>query len=162
MTSHYHLRRKDREIVDPVEIDSILARGRFVTLALADSGEPYVVTLSYGHDAAADRLYFHVAHEGHKLDIITRNARACGTVVIESGYTQGECEHPFESVVMRGTMRVVSDPDEKVHAIRTLVEHLEDDPAGYWESRSWALSDRVAGFSALAFDIESLTAKRGK
>ena len=158
----YHMRRTDRRITDPLEIDRILRMGRYATVGLARAGEPCVVTLSYGFDDATRRLYFHVAHEGMKLDIIAENPRACATVVLDGGYTTGECEHPFESVVIRGTMRVVDDPEEKPHAVHTLVNHLEDEPAEYWASRSWELAQRLAGFTALALDIESLDAKRGK
>ncbi len=121
-----------------------------------------MVSLSYGYDAAANTLFFHVAHEGYKLDVITRNPRACGTVVVDGGYSQGECEHPFESVVMRGSMRVLRTVDEKRHAIEILVASLEDDPSGYWASRAWALEGRLESFTALAFDIESIDAKEGK
>jgi len=158
----HDMRRTDRQIVDPEEIESILLRGRYCTIALVDDGEPYVVTLSYGYDEGASRLYFHVAPAGHKLEIIAREPRACGTVIIEQGYVTGECEHPFESVVLRGRMRVVTEDAEKRHAIVTLVNHLEDDPDGYWASRSWSLEDRLAGFAALCFEIESVTGKRGK
>lgn len=161
MTQPYHLRRTDREITDPVWIESILERGRYCTFALVDGGEPYVVTLSYGYDAAARRLYFHTAHEGHKRDVIAAEPRACGTVIIDSGYMEGACEHPFESVVLRGRMRPVTDDAEKLHAIHTLVNHLEPDPETYWASRPWKLEDRIRGFSALAFEIESVTAKQG-
>ncbi len=49
-------------------------------------------------------------------------------VVIDGGYTAGECAHPSESVVLRGTMRVVEDADEKLPAIHTLVKKTEDEP----------------------------------
>lgn len=161
MTAPYHVRRTDREITDPAWVESIIERGRYCTIALVDDGEPYVVTLSYGYAAEVRRLYFHVAHEGHKLDIIAREPRACGTIVVEGGYVDGACEHPFESVVFRGRMRLVADADEKLRAIQTLVSHLESDPQAYWDSRSWKLEDRIKGFSALAFEIESVTAKQG-
>lgn len=155
------MRRTDRRIVDREHIERIIRSGRYATFALADDVEPYVVTMSYGYDPDGPRLYFHVAHEGRKLDIITRNPRACGTIVLDHGYNQGECEHPYESVVMHGTMRLVTDPAEKRHAIEVLVEHLEDDPRVYWESRSWDLEDRLAGFTALCFEIGEIDAKQG-
>lgn len=157
------MRRTDRAITDDATIERLLRDGRFVTLALADTdGEPYAVTLSYGYDSQARRLYFHVAHEGRKLDIISRNPRACAIVVSEQGYSKGECEHPFESVVLFGRMRLIQDAEEKRRAIETLVEHLEDDAPSYWASRDWSLDDRIRGFAGLAFEIESRTAKRGK
>ena len=158
----HHMRRTDREITDPEQVGSILRRGRYCTLALVDDGEPYVVTLSYGYDEAARRLYFHVAPEGHKLDVIAREPRACGTVIIDHGYVTGECEHPFESAVLRGQLRLVTDDAEKRHAIATLVNHLEDDPEAYWSSRTWKLEDRLGGFAALCLEIDSVTAKHGK
>lgn len=160
--SHYHLRRTDRAITDEATIERIIRDGKYTTIALSGEHGPYAVTLSYGYDAEARRLYFHVAHEGRKLEMIAADPRACATIVSESGYTHGECEHPFESVVMFGTMRVVDADEEKLRAIHCLVEHLEDDAVGYWESRSWQLSDRLNGFSALAFEVDTLTAKRGK
>jgi hypothetical protein len=155
------IRRSDREIVDPVAIQGILREGRYVTIALCDGSEPYVVTLSYGYDADSHRMYFHVALEGHKLDCIRANPAACAMVVLEGGYTQGACEHPFRSAVLRGQMRVVDDPAEKLRAIHTLVDHLEDDPARYWASRSWKLDDRLGGFTAMCLDIETVSAKQG-
>jgi nitroimidazol reductase NimA-like FMN-containing flavoprotein (pyridoxamine 5'-phosphate oxidase superfamily) len=157
----YHLRRTDREITDADAIERVLREGAYTTIALSGREGPYVVTLSYGYDADARRLYFHVALEGRKLDMIAEDPRACATVVAESGYTQGECEHPYRSVVMFGRMRLVTDPAEKLGAIHTLVNHLEDDPEGYWASRTWQLEDRLKSFSALCFEIESLTAKQG-
>lgn len=156
------MRRKDREITDPKTIDEIISAGRFATIALIDGGEPYAVTLSYGYDPECSCLYFHVAHEGRKLDAIAADPRACVSIVLDGGYSMGECEHPFRSVVMTGLMRVVDTPDEKLHAIRSLVEHLESDPLTYWTTRPWTLEQRIDGFTALAFDIENVTAKTGK
>lgn len=158
----HSMRRTDRAITDTETIERIIRDGKYTVIALAGDDGPYAVTLSYGYDAENRRLYFHAAHQGRKIELITRDPRACATVVVEHGYTQGECEHPFESVVMFGRMRVVDDADEKLHAIHILVEHLEDDAEGYWASRSWQLADRLKGFSALVFEIEEMTAKRGK
>ena len=103
MTDPRHPRRTDRTLADPADVRRIMHDGQYATFALCDGPEPYVVTLSYGWDQDADRLYFHVAHEGHKLDIVRANPRACGTIVLTEPYNQGECEHPYRSVVMRGT-----------------------------------------------------------
>jgi hypothetical protein len=155
------MRRRDREITDTEVIERIIREGRYCTLALADGDQPYAVSLSYGYDAGEGRLYFHAARKGRKLDAIQANPKACATIVAETGYTQGECAHPFESVVLFGTMRLITTDDEKRRAIHALVDHLEDDPEKYWATRSWELEQRLAGFSALVFEISELTAKRG-
>jgi len=157
----YHVRRKDRAIADPLEVDAIIRSGRYCAIALVDGEEPYVVTMSYGYDDSANRLYFHVANEGHKLDIIGRNPRACATIVQEDGYTAGTCEHPYKSVVLRGAMRVVEDAEEQRRALRVLVGHQEDEPAEYWASRGLDEERHYSRFTALAFEIEHITAKQG-
>ncbi len=157
----YHLRRDDRAITGTEHVDRLIAEGRFATFALANDNEPYCVTLTYGFDREARRLYFHVAHEGQKLDWIARNPASCGTIVHASEYSHGECAHPYESVVMRGRFRVVDDPAEKAQAIRTLVWQQERDPEPYWASRQLDDPKRTNGFTALAFEIEHVTAKKG-
>lgn len=158
----YHMRRQDRAITDDATIERLLGEGAYTTVALVDGDDPYVVTLSYGYDASNRRLYFHAAHEGRKTDIIAKNPRACATIIAEEGYSAGECEHPFHSLVLTGRIRVVTDEAEKLHAIHTLVEHLESDAKAYWESRSWTLQQRLSSFSALCLEIEGVTGKTGK
>lgn len=157
----YHPRRIDREITDPLDIDAILRAGRYCAIALVDGGDPYLVTMTYGYDAAARRFYFHVANEGLKLDVIERNPRACATIVLEDGYTTGKCEHPYRSIVVRGTMRVVTERDGQRHALAVLVGHQEDDPAAFWASRGLDEERHYGRFTALALDIESIVGKQG-
>ncbi len=160
----HHLRRTDREITDPASIDALLSQGRMATVGLVDEGDPYVVTLSYGYDAERRRLCFHVARAGRKLDVIERSPRACVSVVIEHGYSEGRCEHPFSSVVMEGTMRVVGDSDDARAAMRTLIGQLEspEHAAEIWERHSLDGDATYRTLKMLVFDVDSLTAKEGK
>ncbi len=158
------MRRTDRAIEDAERIEQILRSARYATIALADGDEPYVVTLSCGYDPELRRLCFHVAPEGRKLDIVERNPRACATVVVDHGYTEGACEHPFESVVMTGRMRLLDDRDDELAAMRTLVLQLEGEEnlPVVWE-RNKLDGDKVWNrMNALVFEIEELTAKQGK
>ena len=149
----HELRRTDLEITDPDLIDRILSGARFATVALVDGDRPYLVTLSCGYDRQRNRLCFHVAPSGRKLDVIASNANACATVIGDLGYKSGECAHPYESVVLFGTMRVVDDLADAQTAMRALIRQLEsaqDEAAGLGRCRM------------LVFDIEDLTAKTGQ
>ncbi len=68
----YHIRRKDREIIDQSELNQIIARNKYATLALCHNNEPYIVTLTYGYDKNTKTLYFHCSKEGLKLDFIKK------------------------------------------------------------------------------------------
>lgn len=124
----YHLRRREREILDRAELGTVLMRGRYMAVAMCRNGEPYVVTLSYGYSADENALYFHCARDGLKLDFLRANPSVCATVVEDLGYKSGECAHAYRSVVVRGPLRVVEDRADKAHGLRVLLAHQEDDP----------------------------------
>lgn len=159
--STYHVRRTDRELTDPAAIASVLRRGRFATVGMCQDGEPYLVTLSYGYDPDANALFFHMATDGRKLDAIAADPRVCATVVIDGGYEQGACKHHYESVVMRGKMRLVDDPAERRRGMRVLLGHLEDDPDSAWGSNRLDGDTVYERMSVARLDIDEITGKAG-
>ncbi len=158
------MRRTDRRITEAAEIDRLLAEARFATIALADGDMPYVVTLSCGFDAVNRRLCFHVANSGRKLDIIARNPKACATVIADLGYKQGACAHPFESVVMTGTMRLLENPEEVRAGMRVLIGQLESasDAQAVFDRNALDSDAALKRFRLLVFEIEHVDAKRGE
>jgi nitroimidazol reductase NimA-like FMN-containing flavoprotein (pyridoxamine 5'-phosphate oxidase superfamily) len=156
------MRRADRAITDPVELDSILLRGRFATIAMCQDGEPYLVTLSYGYDEARNALYFHLATTGRKLDAIAADPRVCATIVIDGGYVAGECKHRYESVVLTGRMALVEDPDESRHGMRVLIEHLEDEPDDVWERQALDREETWRRLGVCRLDLDEITGKAGQ
>jgi nitroimidazol reductase NimA-like FMN-containing flavoprotein (pyridoxamine 5'-phosphate oxidase superfamily) len=159
--ARYHVRRADREITDPVGLDSILARGTFATVAMCQEGEPYLVSLSYGYDAARNALYFHLATAGRKLDALAADARVCATVVIDGGYERGACKHHYESVILTGTMVLVEEREEALHGMRVLIEHLEDEPDDVWERQALDREESWRRLRVARLDIQEITGKAG-
>jgi nitroimidazol reductase NimA-like FMN-containing flavoprotein (pyridoxamine 5'-phosphate oxidase superfamily) len=159
--SHLHVRRSDRELTDPADLDSILERGRYATIAMCDPDGPYAVTLSYGLDAEARALYFHVATDGRKLDALALDPRVCATVVIDGGYEPGACKHHYESVVLTGRMRVVDDAEDARHGMRVLIEHLEQDPVSVWERNRLEDPAPWKRLAIARLDIDGITGKAG-
>jgi nitroimidazol reductase NimA-like FMN-containing flavoprotein (pyridoxamine 5'-phosphate oxidase superfamily) len=154
-----HLTRQDREVKDPAEIAEVIRQGRFSSVALCRDCEPYVVTLSYGHDATRNALYFHCAAKGLKLDFIRRNPQACATIIQDLGYVQTKCDHHYRSVVIWGEMRIVEDAAEKRFAVEVIQRHLEDDPGIV--QRSMPVTDAaLTGTTFLRLDIRELTGKK--
>jgi len=156
----YHLRRREKEITDPEQMRAIVASGRFAAVALCMDGEPYVVTMNHGWDPEEEALYFHCALEGRKIDYIVAGGRACATVVEDHGYREGECDHAYRSVVMRGSIEVVRDLDEKKHGLQVLLDHQEKEPAPI---RERTLPDDAAyeKVGVLRMRVEEMTGKEG-
>lgn len=155
----YHPKRIRNEILDEAEKTALLASGDHVSIALCDGDTPYIVTMSYGFDAEHNRLYFHCANKGDKLDYIRKNANACATIIKDNGYLATRCDHDYQSLVIRGSIRIVDDLQEKKHGLQVLLNHLEKDPQPIFERN--IKSDRsYDAVTILRFDMVSIIGKK--
>ena len=67
------LRRKSNAISDE-DAREVLLRGRRGILAVnGDDGYPFALPVNYVFDAEANRIYFHGAKAGHKVDSLRRD-----------------------------------------------------------------------------------------
>lgn len=123
-----HNRHPDKAITDLAELARIVAGQKFLTLALCAENQPYLVTLSHAFDAERNCFYFHCSPVGRKLDIIAVNPHVYGQVLEDRGYKAGECDHAYRTVQFDGMAELVTDPGEKLLALRRLIEFLEPDP----------------------------------
>jgi nitroimidazol reductase NimA-like FMN-containing flavoprotein (pyridoxamine 5'-phosphate oxidase superfamily) len=98
------------------EMEQILRGCRLGFLGLAAGGEAYVVPLTYVYREG--RILFHCAMSGKKLDFLRADGRVCFTVARESGemirHPEGaDCRADHDSVICRGTARIVEDARER-------------------------------------------------
>ena len=137
----------------------ILRRGTSGVLALlGDGGWPYAVPMSYAFDG--EKLYFHCAREGHKLDAIRREARASFCVVDRDDVKPAEYTSYFRSVIIFGRVRVLEDEAQKRAAIELLARrYFPEDSA---EGRRRAIEREWAGLCMLEMDIEHMSGKEAK
>ena len=134
----------------------VLSRGTSGVLALlGDGGWPYAVPMSYAFDG--EKLYFHCAREGHKLDAIRREARASFCVVDRDEVVPEEYTTYFRSVIAFGRVRVLEDEAQKRAAIELLARrYFPQDSA---ENRRRAIEREWAGLCMLEMDIEHMSGK---
>lgn len=152
------MRRKDREIVDPSEIEKILSQARFLHLGICDGEFPYVVPLHYGYRFENEQLFFyvHCAREGHKLDCISKNNNVF--VEIDCGEKLVEAEQPcrfgaeFASIMGRGTAQILENPKDKSQALRVF---MKTQTGKEYEIRE----DMTQGVAVVEIRMESYTAK---
>ena len=72
--------RRKRQMLSEDDCKIILREGTSGVLALSgDDGYPYAVPLSYVYDG--EKIFFHCAKSGHKLDAIRRNPKASFCVI---------------------------------------------------------------------------------
>lgn len=123
------LRRKKQQLSETT-CHAMLERGTSGVLAVAgDDGYPYAVPLSYVYDG--EKIFFHCALEGHKLDAIRRNDRVSFCVVDRDNVQPQTYTTHFASVIVFGRARVVEDVTAKRHALEKLAaRYAPDDEEG--------------------------------
>ena len=151
--------RRSAQALDGGACVEILERGTSGVLAVAgDGGWPYAVPLSYAFDG--EKLYFHCAREGHKLDAIRREARASFCVVDRDEVVPEEYTTYFRSVIVFGRVRVLEDEAQMRAAIELLARrYFPQDSA---ENRRRAIEREWTGLCILEMDIEHMSGKEAK
>ena len=149
------LRRK-RQALSNEACSEILHRGTSGVLALAgDEGYPYAVPISYVYDG--EKLYFHSAKAGHKLDAILREPKASFCVIDQDQIVLEEYTTYFRSVIAFGRIRILEDEEEKRAAIEKLaLKYAPDDSA---ENRRRAIDREWKPLCMLEMSIDHLSGK---
>jgi len=124
----YHLRRKDKAIVDRKRMLDFLEGQKLVTVALSKDGKPYLFTADYGFDRKSKSIFVHCAKKGKKVDYIESNPIVWGQIMEDIGYVQGECSHNYRTVQFKGKAELVTGLKEKRKALNIMIDQLEEDP----------------------------------
>ena len=122
------IRRKEKKIDSIDEINDILQKTKFVTIAMCKENIPYIVTLTHGYDRRNNCIYFHCAKEGKKIDYLKENNLVWGQALIDYGYVSGKCDHLYATVHFQGNVFFISDIEEKRHALKIMIDQQESSP----------------------------------
>lgn len=151
--------RRKKQALPPEECAAVLRRGTSGVLALeGDCGYPYAVPISYVYDG--EKLYFHSARTGHKLDAIRHNPKASFCVIDQDQVVPEEYTTYFRSVVVFGRMRVLEDEQEKRDAIEKLA--IKYAPKDSPENRRRAIDREWEPLCMLEMTVEHLSGKEGR
>jgi len=146
--------RRKKQLLSQEGMELVMARGTNGVLACqGDEGYPYAVPVSYVY--WNDRIYFHSAKSGHKVDAITRNPKVSFAVVDEDTIVSEEYTTYFRSVIAFGKARIV-EGDEWFEGFKTLVDKYSGDlpeEANIKEIQGCKTSHIIA------IDIEHITGK---
>ena len=121
--------RRKNQILPQQDIDDILYKRTSGVLALfGDNGYPYAVPLSYVYDG--EKIYFHSAKSGHKIDAVQNNAKASFCVIDKDLIVPEEYTTYFRSVIAFGQIHIIEDDSKKRAAIEKLsVKYAPEDTA---------------------------------
>ena len=122
--------RRFKQQISQEECIAVLSQEkRGVLSVMGEDGYPYGMPMNFWYDKENNRIYFHGAKTGHKIDAI----KACDKVsfcVYDQGFRrEGEWAWNVKSVIIFGRLRLVEDYELAMHASRMIGNKYTDDSA---------------------------------
>ena len=148
------LRRK-KQLLSEQETLRVLEEGKTVIVGvLGDDGYPYTVPINYV--SLENKIYFHSAKKGHKVDAIAKEPKVSMTVVEKDDVVSREFTTYFRSIQLFGKAYVVEDEAERNVAFRALCEKFSGADLDRYEE---IMSKEAAAAAIVRIDIEHITGK---
>lgn len=120
------VRESHRGVYDRATAYQILDEGFICHVGFVADGQPFVIPTGYGR--SGDNLYIHGSAASRMLRNLDQGIALCVTVTLLDGLVLARSifNHSmnYRSVVVLGTAVAVSDPAEKLDALRRLSEHI--------------------------------------
>ena len=121
---------------------------------IGDGGYPYTVPIS--HCYAHDKLYFHSAVSGHKVDAI-KNESKCSFCVIEQDDVRPALYTTyFRSVIAFGKISILENEDEQIEALQLIGRRFNHNDEDGLQKEIKKSFDHVL---VMVMDIEHLSGK---
>lgn len=111
--------RRFKQLMPEIESEKILKNGITGVLSvMGDEGYPYSVPLNYVY--YNNKVYFHSAYEGHKIDSIKRNDKVCFCVILKDEVIPEKLSTRYESVICFGKAKIIQDEKLKLKMAKEL------------------------------------------
>ena len=152
--------RRNKQILSQDAAEKILREGEFGVLALAgDDDYPYAVPINYAVEG--NKIYFHSAKIGHKLDAIKRNEKVSFCVVARHEVVAEEFTTYFVSAIAFGRMKIIeddADPD-KLCGLELLADKYSSTASPVRRAKELA---RLSALVVPVMTIEHITGKAAR
>ena len=151
-------RMPQRASYDVAVVEAILAEGLYCHVGFNLDGQPYVIPTIYAR--IEDRLYIHGSAASRMLRMIGGRMPVCVTVTLLDGLVlaRSTFHHSmnYRSVIILGEAAEVTDPDEKMTALKAIVDHVM---VGRWEDVRQPSPQELKATSVIRVPLEEVSAK---
>lgn len=129
---------------------------RGVLSVLGDDGYPYGFPIDFYYNEEANKIYFHGAKAGHKMDAI-QNCDKVSFCVYDKGYLkEGDWALNIHSVICFGRIRPVPNTDDVLEQLREMARKSYPNE----EEVEKAMQQSVHAVQMLELTIEHMSGKR--
>ena len=124
------VRKKINEI-DRAATEALLQSNRRGILAMyGDNGYPYAIPINYFYDCAGQKIYFHGAKAGHKVESLKTSDKVCFTVYGNERIDESEPWALYvQSVVVFGRCRLLEAGPESIERLKAFAMKYYPDEA---------------------------------
>lgn len=144
--------------IEKEEITEVLESAEYGVLStISTDNTAYGVPLNFAYKDGA--IYFHCALEGHKLENIRSNNSGCFTIVDSVKLLPSSFSTEYRSVIVSGTVHLVTDEQEKRKGLISIVEKLSPD---FLEKGIAYVDKAFDRAQVMRMDIENMTGKAKK
>ncbi len=147
-----------RAAYDRAVIHAILDEGFLCHVGFVVDGQPYVIPTSYAR--VGEQLYLHGSAASRMLRSVAAGIDVCVTVTLLDGLVLARSvfHHSmnYRSVLVLGRARLVSEPAEKLAALRAFTNHILEDR---WEEARQPTAQELKATSVLAVELKEVSAK---
>ncbi len=122
-------RRKNRIISDEATKQLLANEKRGVLAVNGDDGYPFAFPVNYFYDQDNEKIYFHGAKTGHKVDALKKCDKVCFTVYGNDRYEEGDWAPYVQSTIVFGRCHLIDDAEITESRVRELAEKYYPDKA---------------------------------
>ena len=148
--------RRNKQLLSAEETIDILTKGTSGVLAVqGDDDYPYAVPLNYIY--YENKIYFHGAKVGHKLDAIRKQPKASFCVIPQDSVVPEEYTTYSRSVIAFGKIHIITEGNDMQYAIHTSATKYH--PHDSIENREKVIKREWRPLCMFVLEIEHMTGK---
>lgn len=150
--------RRPKQALSREKIVEILEKGETCVMAVSgDDDYPYAVPVNYVYKQ--DKIYFHCALEGHKIDAIKRNDKVSFCVIARADVDPKELATDFISVIAFGRARILVGDEDRMNVLELIGDRFSWE---FPEEVKAEIKNEWNNVALVEISIESMTGKVGK
>lgn len=149
------LRRKKNEISIEAAKDLLRSCRRGVLAVHGDDGYPYAIPINYLYDEENNKIIFHGAKVGHKVDALKKNDKICFTVFGNETIREESWAPYLQSVVVFGKCHLVENMDDTLSMVKELAMKYYPNE----DMVNQGIAASIKGVQMFEIEIEHLSGK---
>lgn len=119
------LRRIKQQLTKDECISVLKNEVRGVLAVLGDDDYPYSVPINFYYSEDENKIYFHGAKEGHKIDSIKKCDKVSFCVYDKGVLIEGKKGLNYKSVIVFGRIKILEDREKTINICRLLANRFD-------------------------------------